>query len=155
MVNNEYFDKMELEDYSKLVDFNKSVKWFKEMERNTIMDRIDITAKDTKGRSVNVELKSRNIGIDQYDDLFIETDKYDNLIRKWKNLNEIPLYINFIGRTHIVMYDLRKIKDPTEKSVTIYNPGKMVVELVRRYMLPISDGLKYVLNENNDWVIMS
>ena len=154
MVNSEYFDKMEMEDFNKLVSFNKSVKWFTKLERNTLFDRIDIEAKDTKGRSVNIELKSRNIGIDQYQDLFIETDKYDNLMRKWKNLNEIPLYINFIGKTHVVMYDLRKIKEPTEKSVTIYNPGRLVVELVRRYMLPISKGLRYELNENNDWVIM-
>lgn len=154
MVNNEYFDRMELEDYSKLVNFNKSVKWFTKLERNTLFDRIDIEAKDRKGRMVNIELKSRNIGIDQFKELFIEIDKYDNLMRKWKNLNEIPLYINFIGKTHIVMYDLRKIKDPTEKSVTIYNPGRLVVELVRRYMLPIGKGLKYELNENNDWVIM-
>ena len=150
-----YFDRMEIEDFNKLVGFNKSVKWFSEMERNTLFDRIDIEAKDRKGRRVNVELKSRNIRIDQYQDLFIETDKYDNLMRKWKNLNEIPLYVNFIGKTHIVVYDLRKIKEPTEKSVTIYNPGRLVVELVRRYMLPISKGLKYELNENNDWVIAS
>lgn len=154
MVINEYFDRMELEDYSKLVNFNKSVKWFTKLERNTLFDRIDIEAKDRKGRMVNIELKSRNIRIDQYEDLFIETDKYDNLMRKWKNLNEIPLYINFIGKTHIVVYDLRKIKEPTEKSVTICNPGRLVVELVRRYMLPISEGLRYELNENNDWVIM-
>lgn len=154
MVINEYFDRMELEDYSRLVNFNKSVKWFTKLERNTLFDRIDIEAMDRKMRRVNIELKTRNIRIDQYEELFIETDKYDNLMRKWKNLNEIPLYINFIGKTHVVMYDLRKIKDPTEKSVTIYNPGRLVVELVRRYMLPISKGLKYELNENNDWVIM-
>ena len=45
-----YFDRMEIEDFDKLKEINEDLKWFTKLERNTLFDRIDIEAKDRKGR---------------------------------------------------------------------------------------------------------
>ena len=48
-----YFDRMEIEDFNKLKELNEDLKWFTKLEKNTLFDRIDIEAKDKKGRRVN------------------------------------------------------------------------------------------------------
>ena len=138
----EYFDRMENEDFDKLKEINNDLKWFTELERNTLFDRIDIEAKDRKGRRVNIELKTRIISIDKYDTIFIEEDKYKHLVMKWENDGEIPLYINFFNGGIVGVWDLRKFPNPELKNVTIINKGRQTVENVNRYILPVEGCIK-------------
>ena len=138
----EYFDRMENEDFDKLKEINNDLKWFTELERNTLFDRIDIEARDRKGRRVNIELKTRIISIDKYDTIFIEEDKYKHLVMKWENDGEIPLYINFFNGGIVGVWDLRKFPNPELKNVTIINKGRQTIENVNRYILPVEGCIK-------------
>lgn len=137
-----YFERMEIEDFNKLKEINYDLKWFTELERNTLLDRIDIEAKDRKGRRVNIELKSRIIPIDKYDTIFIEEDKYNNMMRKWENEGVIPLYINFFNGGIVGVWDLRKFPNPDMTNVTICNKGRQTIENVNRYILPVEGCIK-------------
>lgn len=137
-----YFDRMEIEDFNKLKEINNDLKWFTELERNTLFDRIDIGAKDRKGRRVNIELKTRIIPIDKYETIFIEEDKYKHLVRKWQNDGVIPLYINFFNGGIVGVWDLRKFPNPDITNVTIWNKGRQTIENVNRYILPVEGCIK-------------
>ena len=143
----EYFDRMENEDFDKLKEVNDDLKWFTELERNTLFDRIDIEARDRKGRRVNIELKTRIISIDKYDTIFIEEDKYKHLVMKWENDGEIPLYINFFNGGIVGVWDLRKFPNPELKNVTIINKGRQTIENVNRYILPVEGCIKLCRGE--------
>lgn len=154
MEQNNYFDKMEEEDYIKLVELNDHIKWFDKIERNEKMDRIDIDATDKRGRKVNIELKSRLCTFGTYPTIFIEEEKYDNLMRKWENNNEIPLYINFFFANKTAVWDLRKFKNMEKSNITIFNKGKNIVESVTRYNLPIEGCILIGLGEKNNFEIL-
>ena len=148
-----YFDRMEIEDFNKLKEINEDLKWFTKLERNTLFDRIDIEAKDRKGRRVNIELKSRNISIDKYDTIYIEEDKYKHLLMKWENDGEIPLYINFFNNG-VGVWDVRKFPNPDTVNVTIYNKGRQTIENVNRYILPVDGCIKLGRGEECRYCIM-
>lgn len=149
-----YFDRMEIEDFNKLKEINEDLKWFTKLERNTLFDRIDIEAKDRKGRRVNIELKTRNISIDKYDTIYIEEDKYKHMIMKWENDGEIPLYINFFNGGIVGVWDLRKFSNPEITNVKIYNKGRQTVENVNRYILPVDGCIKLGRGEECRYCIM-
>ena len=149
-----YFDRMEIEDFDKLKKINEDLKWFTKLERNTLFDRIDIEAKDRKGRSVNIELKTRIIPIDKYDTIYIEEDKYKHLIMKWENDGEIPLYINFFNGGIVGVWDLRKFPNPELKNVRIINKGRQTIENVNRYILPVKNCIKLCRGEECRYCIM-
>ena len=149
-----YFDRMEIEDFNKLKEINEDLKWFTKLERNTLFDRIDIDAKDRKGRRVNIELKSRNISIDKYSTIFIEEDKYKHLLMKWENDEEIPLYINFFNGGVVGVWDLRNFPNPELKNVTIINKGRQTIENVNRYILPVKNCIKLCRGDECRYCIM-
>ena len=148
-----YFDRMEIEDFNKLKEINEDLKWFTKLERNTLFDRIDIEAKDRKGRRVNIELKTRNIAIDKYDTIYIEEDKYKHMIMKWENDGEIPLYINFFNGG-VGVWDLRNFPNPQITNVRIYNKGRQTIENVNRYILPVKGCIKLGRGEECRYCIM-
>ena len=149
-----YFDRMEIEDFEKLKEVNNDLKWFTKLERNTLFDRIDIEAKDRKGRRVNIELKTRIIPIDKYDTIYIEEDKYKHLMMKWENDGEIPLYINFFNGGIVGVWDLRKFPNPELKKVTIINKGRQTIENVNRYILSVDECIKLCRGEECRYCIM-
>lgn len=149
-----YFDRMEIEDFNKLKEINEDLKWFTKLERNTLFDRIDIEAKDRKGRSVNIELKTRIISIDKYDTIYIEENKYKHMIMKWENDGEIPLYINFFNGEIVGIWDLRKFPNPDITNVRIYNKGRQTIENVNRYILPVEGCIKLGRGEECRYCIM-
>ena len=150
-----YFDRMEIEDFNKLKEINEDLKWFTKLERNTLFDRIDIEAKDRKGRRVNIELKTRNISIDKYDTIYIEEDKYKHMIMKCENDGDsIPLYINFFNGGIVGDWDLRKFPNPEIINVRIYNKGRQTIENVNRYILPVEGCIKLGRGDECRYCIM-
>ena len=149
-----YFDRMESEDFNKLKEINEDLKWFTKLERNTLFDRIDIEAKDRNTRSVNIELKTRNMSIDKYDTIFIEEDKYKHMMMKWENDGEIPLYINFFNGGIVGVWDLRKFTKPEIINVRIYNKGRQTIENVNRYILPVKGCIKLGRGDECRYCIM-
>ena len=150
-----YFDRMEIEDFNKLKEINEDLKWFTKLERNTLFDRIDIEAKDRKGRRVNIELKTRNISIDKYDTIYIEEDKYKHMIMKCENDGDsIPLYINFFNGGIVGVWDLRKFPNPEIINVRIYNKGRQTIENVNRYILPVEGCIKLGRGDECRYCIM-
>ena len=149
-----YFDRMEIEDFNKLKEINEDLKWFTNLERNPLLDRIDIEAKDRKGRRVNIELKTRIISIDKYETIYIEEDKYKHMIMKWENDGEIPLYINFFNGGIVGVWDLRKFHNPEITSVRIYNKGRQTIENVNRYILPVEGCIKLGRGDECRYCIM-
>lgn len=144
-----YFDNMEDIDAKYLEEFNNKVHWFTHLERQPRFSMIDYKAKDKKGRKFNIELKTRMHDVNQFETIFIEVLKYNNLMHYQKYYNEKPLYINFFqnGDTCII-WSLSDIVQPDKTTVEIFNPGKNKKETVERFLLPIRQGMCY--KKNND-----
>ena len=149
-----YFDRMEIEDFNKLKEINEDLKWFTKLERNTLFDRVDVEAKDKNGRRINIELKSRIISIDKYETIYIAEDKYNYMMMKWENDEEIPLYINFFNGGIVGVWDLRKFPKPEIINVRIYNKGRQRIENVNRYILPVDGCIKLGRGDECRYCIM-
>lgn len=146
----EFYLKMEIEDFKKLIELNSSLQWFKRLERNELMDKVDVKAIDIKGRNINIELKSRTCNIDTYSEIFIEESKYDELMKRYKEDGCIPLYINFFNDDKVAIWDLRKTKHLRKDYIRIFNKGSEKMEDVTRYMLSAKDSLKYKKDKMNN-----
>lgn len=146
-----YFDNMEDIDAQYLEDFNNKMGWFNKLERQPRFNMIDFKAIDRNGRKINIELKTRNISINSFDNIFIEPLKYNNMITLWRYYIEKPLFINFFddgNDLYVVVWSLVDMEKPEITTVEIFNPGKNKKETVERYLLPLKKGACY--RKNND-----
>ena len=151
-MTNSFFNSCERIDDRYFKYFNDKVDWFKEINRNGDLDRIDWTCVNRTGTTTNCELKLRDNHINQYDDVYIEVDKYKHLMKRWKENKEIPLYINFFqDEKHVAVWDLRKVnKMNFYPFARIYNKGKQRWEEVERYGLFPRDSMFYIYDYNED-----
>lgn len=131
---------------------NNRMGWFKEMNRNHLMSEIDWMCINKTGSTTNCELKLRDNQINSFEDVYIEVGKYKKLIERYKNNDEIPLYINFFqNENYVAIWDLRKVnKMNYYPNARIYNKGKRKWETVERYGLFPRDAMYYIYNKDTD-----
>ena len=118
---------------------------------------IDLSAMYAKGRSCNIELKTRTCDIFTFDTIFIEDKKWDALYKDWNEKNIVPLYICFMkDGFHVWLCDLRKYftgeKHIDTKKVDIDNKGYNRIDKDElRYLIPVRDGVYYEF-ENEKYI---
>lgn len=150
-IESPYFDHTEELNNLFFEDFNRTVGWFTDTQRQPVNSVYDYLCKDRSGRTVNVELKVRNIDINKYDTILIEPKKWEYLTKRWNDFGEIPLYVNFFqdGR-HVGVFDLRKMEKPQSRKVHLYDKGHMCWKDEERYMLP-TRMFMYYIDGNRQW----
>lgn len=131
---------------------NEKVNWFTHMNRNELMNEVDWTCINRTGTTTNCELKLRDNQINSYEDVYIEVGKYKQLMKRWNEDKQIPLYINFFqSKEFVAVWDLRKINKMNYYPFTrIYNKGKRRWETVERYGLFPRDAMYYIYNKETD-----
>ena len=136
-----YFEKCESIGDNLFIDWCNKTKYFSSIERQPLLSRVDWICKDNAGHVINCELKVRNTL--KYSTIFIEPDKYVNLISLWNDKGIIPLYINFCGN-ECIAFDLRKCKVNDVGEVRIWDGSNNCYKMVNRFSLNVEDGDKYI-----------
>lgn len=92
--------------------------WFKSFKKEKENNRTDYSSIDIKDRSLTVELKTRNINIDKYQDIMIEPDKFAALTGA---TTDKSIYINFLGsEKEFIIFDIKEIMYfPIRKEIDI------------------------------------
>lgn len=147
-MDKEYVMTSELEDYELLQDFNKVLK-LNELGRCPDKYTTDASGYTTDGRYINVELKKRNIDIDTFSTIYIETHKVGDMLLDYVCEKKIPLYINFLSDGHVVVYNLAELKNrPKKVAKRIYSKLYEGFELAKREELRLDDA--WIYQKNND-----
>lgn len=135
-----FFQTKEKEDIKKLNDFNRVVRLFKEIKPTDEFTQIDAVATDFYDNKVSIELKSRNISVDDYDTILIEPSKmayFTKIMESGYTQNEKVLYINFCN-DGVLYFDFSKIGEDDVKfypNHRQYNYGKKRYEYETRFGL--------------------
>lgn len=142
-----FFQLKESEDLKLLNHLNESKKWFKSIKPTKEFSKFDVKAVTKDDRKCNIELKSRNMSANQFEDVFIEESKFYELLGRYYQNKEIPLYINFFNDGIVLIFNLLNVGDIEERYVTIYNKGKGIYEDVKRIAL---NNKKAIIVKNNE-----
>lgn len=122
------------------------VKWaqqlgiFSDMQRQSLMSRVDWICTAKTGQIVNCELKVRdNLN---WKDIFIEPGKLQYLITKWNEDRIVPLFINMCGDLTYV-FDLRHCRFIDKGYINIWDKGAQQYKQEKRYAIPTECAYKY------------
>lgn len=148
MKNTDFALKKEENDYILMEDFNKVLK-LRELGKCPQNDVTDCSGYTEDGRYVSIELKERNICIDTYDSIFIETHKCGDMLLDYVIEGKIPLYINFLNNGYVVLYNLARLRHrPKKVAKRIYSELYQGFELAKREELPLEDA--FIYKKEND-----
>lgn len=89
--------KQEAYDFKLLQKLNEDIFHLENLERrvdNTDKDPIDASGMTFDGRTINIEIKSRD---DLYPSMMCETHKAYSLLDEWAIYKRVPLYVNFLN----------------------------------------------------------
>lgn len=144
-----YFDKYEDKGWNALTGFNETYRMFSTLNKlnkdeDNHMTNCDIDASGTsKDRKFAIEIKNRNVSIDQYDTIFIEDYKMADLLLYYMVHGLEPLYINFFNDGNVAIWNLKNLKEkPQERVMSIRSGGYNANQLTeRRYELRLSDAV--------------
>lgn len=152
-VNTEYFKTMEDYNFEWLNHFNSYVNLFDTITRNKEKSVIDCQATHND-RKFNIELKIRNMDMNKYDSIFIETNKVSNLLLDYVINGIEPLYINFFQtKEHLAIWNLNKLTDYGYiASIKINDKGYNKTKCEPRNLFFLKDAYIYNFNEKkNDY----
>ena len=148
-MNEQYVNKCELDDFKKMKEFNEKL-GLKDLGKLEIKKQFDASGYTQDNRYVEVELKDRDITVNQYPSIMIEPYK---LAYARENKDTIPLYVNFTKDEHIILFNLQRIGDVPAKTYDI--PSKLYerVKKSKRYEIPIEKAWIYK-KENNQYKLI-
>ena len=142
-MNTDYGMTNEINDYELLQDFNKVLK-LNELGKCPDKYTTDASGYTTDGRYINVELKSRNININTFNSIYIESHKVGDMLLDYVVDKKIPLYVNFLSDGHVVVYNLAELKHrPKKVAKRIYSKLYEGFELAKREELQLDDAWIY------------
>ncbi len=142
-MNKEFGKQNEKTDYELLKDFNKTLK-LTELGMTPENYHTDASGYTTDGRYINIELKRRNIDINTYDTIFIETHKAGDMLLDYVCNKQIPLYINFLKDDYVVVFNLAELKSrPKRVCKFIRSELYDSFELAKRAELKLEDAWVY------------
>ena len=155
IMNQEYGLKNEEKDYILLKNFNKDILKLNELGRTPEHHHTDASGLTRDGQHINIELKYRNININTYSTMFLESHKAADMLLDYVTLDYVPLYINFLQDGHVIVFNLAKLKHRPE-TVCKYIKSKLYdgFELAKRQMLNMGDAYIYKL-KNNEYKLIS
>ncbi|WP_321425028.1 hypothetical protein [uncultured Bacteroides sp.] len=130
-----------------------SQQWFKSMVKEKENNRTDYSSIDIKNRSLTVELKTRNINIDKYQDIMIEPAKFNALTGA---TTDKSIYINFLGsEKEFIIFDIKEImflpiRKETDINISNKELGKDYDYTTNRLFFNKIYGHYYKLDESNN-----
>lgn len=136
-----YFEECEEIGNKLFLTWANQTKYFKKMERQPLLSRVDWVCESNNGTIVNCELKVRNTL--NYSTIFIEPNKWNHLISEWKKYKRVPLFINLCNN-EVLAFDLRKVKPTREVKVLIWDGANKCQKMVTRYELETSKAVKFI-----------
>ena len=143
-MNTDYGDKCELDDYAKMQDLNEKKFKLRDLARTSSKSSSDASGYSKDGSFINIELKSRENGINDYQSLYIETHKAYSLMDDYLRRNKIPLYVNFMNDGHVVVFNLIKLKHkPYMKRVKTWSELYQCYEYQYKAFLKLEDAYIY------------
>lgn len=153
-MNSEYGLKNEKKDYLLLKNFNKDILKLNELGRTPEHHHTDASGITRDGQHINIELKYRNININTYPTIYIESHKIADMLLDYVTLDYVPLYVNFLNDGHVVVFNLAKLNH-RPKTVCKYIKSKLYegFELAKRQELDMRDAFIYKL-ENNEYKLI-
>ena len=153
-MNSEYGLKNEEKDYILLKEFNEKVLKLNKLGQTTKHHHSDASGLTKSGTYINLELKHRNININTYPTMYLESHKAADMLLDYVTLNYVPLYVNFLADGHVVVFNLAKLKH-RPKTVCKYIKSELYegFELAKRQELDMRDAFIYKL-ENNEYKLI-
>ena len=149
-------------DYQEIVDRNFTVSFFNQLFNNIeytmlpISANTDLTITATTNNKIyqyHVEVKNRNVMIDDFNNCFLEVEKYKHLKDDCKN--HIPIYVAIYAADNTVcVWNLSKIDISTipiktiEMNEVTYRDDEEEINKVEKdvFLLPIRLSTKYNYN---------
>lgn len=151
-MNENYAITSEQQDYEKLRDFNKLLK-IRELGKRPDKDTTDASGYTQDGQELNIELKSRRVGINTYKTIYIENHKVADMLLDYTIDNKIPLYINFLNDDYIVVFNLAKLRHrPRKTNKRIWSELYQAFEMAKREELRLEDA--WIYQKQNDKYIL-
>ena len=150
MRNKNFYRDKEQEDWLAMQSFN-SLLSLTQLGQTPVGTFYDVSGYTNDGTLVEIELKGRNISLDDLNNnpvysegIIVEAEKISDMLFDSNIEGTIPLYINFLNDNHIVVFNFKRFKKrPQRKKIRIKNQGEGVNEKVTRYYLPLEEGIIY------------
>ena len=99
--------------YMNYLTGHTQTQWFTSLTKSPLNNRTDYKSIDSKYRRVTIELKNRDITINQYNSIMIEPDKFSALCQtgSTSELTDCSWYLNFMDndKTKFWIVDIKKI----------------------------------------------
>lgn len=147
-MNEQYANTSEQQDYEKLQDLNRLLK-IRELGKRPDKDTTDASGYTQDGQEVNIELKSRYIGINTYKTIYIESHKVADMLLDYTIDHKIPLYINFLNDDYVVVFNLAKLRHrPRKVNKRIWSELYQAFEMAKREELRLEDA--WIYQKQND-----
>ncbi len=147
-MNETYAINTEQQDYEKLQDLNRLLK-IRELGKRPDKDTTDASGYTQDGQEVNIELKSRNIGINTFKTIYIENHKVADMLLDYIIDHKIPLYINFLNDDYVVIFNLAKLRHrPRKVNKRIWSELYQAFEMAKREELRLEDA--WIYQKQND-----
>lgn len=147
-MNEQYANTSEQQDYEKLQDLNRLLK-IRELGKRPDKDATDASGFTADGHEVNIELKSRNIGINTFKTIYIESHKVADMLLDYNIDHKIPLYINFLNDDYVVVFNLAKLRHrPRKVNKRIWSELYQAFEMAKREELRLEDA--WIYQKQND-----
>ena len=166
-MDKEFFEKSEIDCYTKLVKFNDNVLKLNDLGQTPTKYHTDASGITATSRYFNLELKNRNQTIKQDESseyyiegttstgkqytantIFIEQHKVCSMLLDYITYNQEPIYINFLNNG-IVVFNLAKLKTrPETEHKKIHSKGYGKIEIGDREGLSLKDATIYDNNYN-------
>lgn len=147
-MNEQYANTSEQQDYEKLQDLNRLLK-IRELGKRPDKDTTDASGYTQDGQEVNIELKTRNIGISTYKTIYIENHKVADMLLDYTIDHKIPLYINFLNDDYVVVFNLAKLRHrPRKVNKRIWSELYQAFEMAKREELRLEDA--WIYQKQND-----
>lgn len=144
--NKTYFVKTEDEDAFKFEKLAYQTGWWKNIKRAEYAADYDYEGTLIDNRHTIIELKTREMNADKYEEYFIEADKLADCYIHATMSNSTPLYINFFNDGQTLIWNLQQLDTPPVKEkVRRANKGFDTMEVNNVYKLAASDAYKYQL----------
>lgn len=147
-MNEQYANTSEQQDYEKLQDLNRLLK-IRELGKRPDKDTTDASGYTQDGQEVNIELKSRYIGINTYKTIYIESHKVADMLLDYTIDHKIPLYVNFLNDDYVVVFNLAKLRHrPRKVNKRIWSELYQAFEMAKREELRLEDA--WIYQKQND-----
>lgn len=138
-MNEQYAVNNEIRDFELFKEFSPKLK-LKDLGRLEDKKEFDASGYTQDNRYVEIELKNRDITVNQYPSIMIEPYKF---AYARENKDRIPLYVNFTRDGYVILFNLHKVGKLNERNFNI--PSKLYerVKESKRYEIPIQKAWIY------------